>query len=424
MKIKISIILILAIILFVVATPAELAPIELYPQPEIFLWPIRSIDTMKQSRDRAREKLSDASFDETIQDQIRKIAATGASHVAIATPYDREFEPFLKRWIRIARENGLSVWFRGNWSGWEQWFSYPPIDQAIHLTMTKSFIINNPDLFEDGDIFEPCPECENGALGDPRFTNQVQEYKEFLILLNQSARAAFNEIEKNVITGIYAMNGDVANLIMDQETTKNLEGKISIDHYVKSTERLKKDIISLSDKGSGQVILSEFGAPIPDIHGELSDGEQAVWIRQGLDAAASSMRVIGLNYWVGFGGSTELWDSDGNPSSAVKVMTDYFKPQSIYGVITDELNQPIASATVGTSYQEFITGDSGYYQLPWIQSGNTFLIVKAKGYWSKKIALDEQPNAQQNISLSRKIPSLKVGASKLFYSFKSILSPA
>src|SRR3989344_6298983 len=86
---------------------------------------ITSIDTMKYSRDVAREKLNSSSFDEVIDKQVSEISATGATHIAIGTPYDDEFLPFLKRWVVAARKYNLKVWFRGNLSGWEEWFGYP-----------------------------------------------------------------------------------------------------------------------------------------------------------------------------------------------------------------------------------------------------------------------------------------------------------
>ena len=135
---------------------------------------VQSIDTMKYSRDTAREKLKDVKFDEVIDAQIKNIAATGATHVSLGTPYDEEFLPFLKRWVAAARKYGLKVWFRGNWSGWENWFDYPKFkDGKVHSEKTKKFILENSNLFEDGDVFTACPECENGGPGDPRITKKL-----------------------------------------------------------------------------------------------------------------------------------------------------------------------------------------------------------------------------------------------------------
>src|SRR3989344_8216148 len=116
-------------------------------------WEVTSIDTMKYSRDVAREKLGDLSFDRVIEEQIKNIAGTGATHVAIGTPYDSEFLPYLKRWVNTARKYSLKVWFRGNWSGWEGWFEYSKITRAEHIKKTKEFISKHQDIFEDGDVF-------------------------------------------------------------------------------------------------------------------------------------------------------------------------------------------------------------------------------------------------------------------------------
>ena len=50
------------------------------------LWEVRSVDTVKYSRDVAREKENDPSYDEVINLQVKNIANLGATHVAIGTP--------------------------------------------------------------------------------------------------------------------------------------------------------------------------------------------------------------------------------------------------------------------------------------------------------------------------------------------------
>ena len=121
-------------------------------------WEIQSIDTVKYSRDVAREKAKDFSYDEIIDNQVRLIAETGATHVAIGTPYDSEFVPFLSRWVKAARKYNLNVWFRGNLSGWEGWFGYKKITRAEHIQKIREFILGNGGLFAEGDIFSSCPE--------------------------------------------------------------------------------------------------------------------------------------------------------------------------------------------------------------------------------------------------------------------------
>ena len=262
---------------------------------------VQSIDTMKFSRDVAREKLKDLSYDQEIQTQVKNIANTGATHVAIATPYDEEFLPFLKRWVKAARDSELNVWFRGNFSGWEKWFDYPKISRDEHTAKTKEFILKNPDLFEDGDIFSSCPECENGGPGDPRMKGDAEGFKRFIIAEYQAAKDSFQSIGKQVSANYYSMNGDVARLIMDEETTKGLDGIVTIDHYVSTTEKLLQDIKDYAQRSGGKVVLGEFGAPIPDIHGKMSEDDQARWIDQAMIELVSLPDVAGVNYWTNRG---------------------------------------------------------------------------------------------------------------------------
>ncbi|MBP9702933.1 hypothetical protein KBD69_04550 [Candidatus Woesebacteria bacterium] len=295
------------------------------PRPSpVPYWSVRSIDTMKYSRDIAREKEDDSSFDEAIERQVADIAGTGASHVAIATPYDPEFVPFLTRWVDAAREHNLKVWFRGNASGWERWFGYKRISRDEHKQVILEFIKNNGSLFASGDIFTPCPECENGGEGDPRMVGGVEGYRQFLIDEYNASRDAFRSIGKNVEVGYYSMNFDVAKLVMDKPTTAALGGVVAIDHYVRSHDKLRRDLIEIAESSGGKIYLGEWGAPIPDIHGKISGDEQAAWINDALEVFKADKNVIGLNYWVNVGGSTEIWNSRGVATPAVPVITEYY----------------------------------------------------------------------------------------------------
>jgi len=269
---------------------------------------IRSIDTVKYSRDIAREKEEDQSFDAVITRQVVDIAATGATHIAIGTPYDSEFIPFLRRWVLEARKNNLKVWFRGNFSGWEGWFGYPKINRETHTRLTGEFILNNADLFEDSDIFTPCPECENGG-GDPRRIGD---------------KDAFSKNNKKVLAGFFSMNGDVASLVMDKDTTTALGGIVVVDHYVKDVDTLIKDIREYAQNTGGKVVLGEFGVPIPDIHGNMSEDEQNEWLKDAFEKFQQTPELIGVNYWVSVGGSTQLWNGDGVAKKAVETIKKYY----------------------------------------------------------------------------------------------------
>lgn len=287
-------------------------------------WKFQSIDTMKNSRDLAREELHDPNFSKEVDRQIADIAATGATHVAIGTPYDDEFLPVIKLWSRTARSHGLKVWFRGNWSGWEQWFGYPKIDRQTHIENTRQFILNNSNLFEDGDIFTSCPECENGEKLELSNNFAVTEYRKFLIQEYQVTKEAFRLIDKDVTANYYSMNADVARKVMDRETTNALDGVVAIDHYVNAPEQFAEDIREIAELSGGQIVLGEIGAPIPDIHGPMNEEAQAEWLAESLRLVAEMPEVEGLNYWVNLGGTTALWHQNKTPKPAVKVLTEYY----------------------------------------------------------------------------------------------------
>jgi hypothetical protein len=268
--------------------------------------------------------LQKPSFDAAIDMQVKNIAKTHAKYVAIATPYDDEFLPILKRWVKAARKYKLHVWYRGNFSGWEGWFGYAHITRATHKQKLEQFITQNPDLFQNGDIFTPCPECENGGAGDPRQTGDVSGFRAFMIDEYTLTQQLFTKMHKTVHSNLASMNYDVANLVMDKKTTAAMGGIVTVDHYVSSAEKLALDLDMLAQKTGGKVVLGEFGAPIPDLHGSMTPDEQADWVHLVLSKVTQSYAVVGVNYWVNVGGSTQIWDANGTPSPAVDVITAIF----------------------------------------------------------------------------------------------------
>ena len=290
------------------------------------VWSVKSVDTMKYSRDLALSKLNDPTFDKTIDLQVRVIKETGATHVAIGTPYDERFLPYLRRWVQTARKYGLNVWFRGNFAGWEGWFgSKRNLTREEHLNLTRQFIQKHGGLFQNGDIFTSCTECENGGPGDPRYQTDVGGFRNFLIQEYNITQEEFSKIGKKVATNLFSMNYDVAKLVMDGPTVAALGNLIVIDHYVKTPEQLAGDIRFLANKTGAKIILGEFGAPIPDIHGSLTETQQAEWVEKALNLISIQPEVVGLNYWTSFGGTTSIFNTNNTPKLAAKVLERYFK---------------------------------------------------------------------------------------------------
>ncbi len=370
------------------------------PQPQLAFWELRAIDTMKYSRDIARGEGKSPSFDAVIRQQVGNIAATGATHVVIATPYDEEFIPFMKRWLSIARQHGLNVWFRGNWSGWEKWFGYAQIDRAAHIAKTRRFILEHSDLFVDGDIFTACPECENGGPGDPRMNGDVAGHRKFLIDEHDAMEEAFSAIGKEVTVNYNSMNGDVAWLVMNRDTTEALGGVVTIDHYVPTVDGLVEYIDRVSERSGGKVVLGEIGAPVPDIHGNFSPERQAAWVEELMTKLARVPNLIGLNYWTSVGGTTELWMPDGTARQAVQTLTNFYDPHIVFGVVRDELGRPIVDATVSDGFVSTQTDWRGYFELLDRERDEFALAASAEGYTTKTL-LAAPSNEQVIIVLSR-----------------------
>lgn len=368
-------------------------------------WEFQAIDTMKQSRDRSREFLGKTQeLDLMAHRQVAEIAATGATHVAIATPYDEEFIPILKIWVAAARTHNLKVWFRGNWSGWEGWFNYPRISREEHLEKSVIFVKEHPELFEDGDYFTACPECENGGPGDPRRTGDVTGHRQFLIDEHTALVEAFREIGKDVNTGLNSMNGDVARLIMDKPTTKALGEIVAVDHYVRTPEQLNRDVSEFARLSGGKVILGEWGAPIPDIHGSMSESQQAAWIKKALQLLQNNTDLIGLSYWTHIGGSTAIWNDAGQPRTAVKELGGFYKPQVISGIIKNSLDEPITTAHIVSTKHKAETSDMGHFLIPYIDPAEA-VTISAPGYPSKTLTMQDLAN-QPTVVFNPERPSL------------------
>lgn len=355
-------------------------------------WPFQSIDTMKYSRDLSREKLSDPTFDLVIDEQVKNIAETGATHIAIATPYDDEFLPILTRWVKAARRYNLNVWFRGNFSGWEKWFDYEGISREEHIAQTKRFIENNASLFENGDVFSACPECENGGPGDPRNNGDVAGHRKFLIDEYAVTKQAFKKINRAVESNYNSMNGDVARLIMDKETTKKLDGLVVIDHYVPTVSKMKKDLEEISSQSGGKIVLGEFGAPIPDLNGDMTEEEQEIWLKDTLHSFIQTNTVVGVNYWVNIGGSTQLWNEDGTQRKAVKTLSTYFLPTLTTVIIENPLGQKITNAQILIDGRTYSANANAQISIPKVLLPSENVTIQAKGYTSKTGSLDT--NAQ------------------------------
>ncbi len=377
-----SIILAIAatIALLYAPTPTFAAPLPTPPAGQ--LWHYQCIDTMKVSRDAAREFLSKPEYATTfIVKEVAEIKSLGATCIAIDTPYDEEFVPLIAKWVSASRQQGLNVWFRGNFSGWEAWFNYPKLKNgAEHSAKLSEFITKHADLFADGDILSPAPEAENGILGNPwRTEASKQQLRDFVWQSSDACQRAIAGINKKVHCGWFSANGDVARDIYNHDLLQKAGAVTVIDHYVSSSSRMGRDLDTYASKQGLPIMIGEFGAPILDINGPMSESQQAQFVGELFrQFYTHKSTVIGVNYWVLRGGSTSILNDDGSERQVANVIRDYFMPGQITGRVEDGLGKAMKGATISTGdgVTQVTTNDKGEYSISAPAGGLDISITK------------------------------------------------
>lgn len=350
----------------------------------------KSIDIMQWSRDRFREwQDSGQPTREQIKAVVKAAKSMNPTHIAIGTPYDKEFNEYLKIWVEEIRKQGLKVWFRGNFAGWEGWYDYPvDVTEEKHLVMTKEFILKNGSLFEDGDSFTSCPECENGAGGDPRFTGNYGQHNAFLQAQQQVMKEAFKTINKRVFTNWQSMNGDIALQILDPVTVESLGGVITLDHYV-SPQRMDRDLSVLADKFPGaKVFIGEYGAELV-AHGSVEQQEEILQqMFEVLDKHKD--QVIGFNYWSINRSSTALIDDEFQVNLAGKFLAKKYGFETVEGRVVNDKGNPLANVAIHTLHDQVSSDSDGAFQIK--SKINDAILFVSSGCFRKYVVLDNIPS--------------------------------
>lgn len=348
------------------------------------IFPHTCIDTMKVSRDRARELINSPQAASIIKQHIDTIASLGATCVAIGTPYDEEFQPYMKMWITEARKAGLTVWFRGNWSSWEGWFSYPKnMTPEQHVQKTAEFIQNHPDLFLDGDIFSANVEPENGGPFHP-FNSQEKRIglQKYLQAEQIAVKNAFSSINKKVTTNWISLSGGVARGMLDQQTVDALDGIVTLDHYVASPEGMREYIDLFHEPFGATIVFGEFGAPIPDINGVMDEKEQATFMDSVLwELFLERKKIGGVNYWTLTESSTALLDNNNVKREVAAVLRKYYVPGEVIIQVRDNHGRPLENVIITVRDNDAIerTDKAGKASVIMPQGTYTLTMTTTKG---------------------------------------------
>jgi hypothetical protein len=305
----------------------------------------RGVDLMKYTKDTMANQPSDAAIENIVSTVISSINPT---HVSISTPLDstsaypntpapRTSEAFTLKWTNAIHSKGKKVLFRGTFSGIEGIYSFPKLDGADRLPAgTKEsaitdgdatwlgkiykYIISNPALFADGDVWAILPERTEGIFQDstsflPHDGAGIQSnYVNFFIDLKAVSDMAFTKIGKKVVTGLTANNyTEIASTWLPGALFEN-SGMLVIDHYAPTPEGMEADIRKIYNMHRKPVFLQEWGdywnAGMPlDQRLAYLNSMYAVWQR-----LINEKILVGFNYWGAWPGDLEgiLVDSGNN----------------------------------------------------------------------------------------------------------------
>jgi len=192
----------------------------------------------------------------------------------------------------------------------------------------------------------------------------IPAHQAFLVQEYLAVKDLFKKLNKDVKANMFSMNYDIALKVMDPVTTAKLDGVVVIDHYVDTPDTLANDIVALANYSKGKIILGEWGAPIPDIHGNMSEQDQSDWVEKALGRLAYVDQLIGLSYWTNIGGTTSLWNDKIEPKKAVTVLTSYYNPKAITLKIKSDLGLDVKNVKVNLLGKIFTSANNGDILIP------------------------------------------------------------
>lgn len=309
-----------------------------YRQPDLPTtnsgWKFNSIDEQVVTKSDAWNQ--DATKRNLEFDELKTVS--GITHVAIAVPYENLTK--YTNYVTGARAKGLKVYHRSHWNSWEGDNSIPAgLSRQDYLEDTYRFIVANPTLFAEGDLFGMCVE-PNNANDNGNYTFRTPEnsggsftiskFNEFCKDQVKYANAAFTAIglERKIYTfpispsvsllnlggqSWTATSGDAGGL-GNSDFITYFGGYCSIDHYEADAIRdgnayytaYNNDLDKWALGFPGcQLFIGELGYHTTT---SVQDGEQLGVFDRCLTSLRSKTFIIGFNAWVHMASSTaSLW---------------------------------------------------------------------------------------------------------------------
>ncbi len=277
---------------------------------------LASVDTMKVSRDTETRPLSQ----QEIMQIVKMTASLHTNYITVDT--DWEYPAYMQEWITAIRVTGNHIWFRGHPNQWENSNGAEGLmTPGMYEETEQQFILAHPNFFQPGDIFDPCSEPEDGHYWEARYGTQwtsnapnvaTHAFNLFLRGTTDVANAAFQQLGINgVITTVHSTNSFFASQPGELEAATVAQfGYLTVDSY---PEQSTTDAQTAVYARVSELQRIEQLWHVPIIIGEMGysnnvqvdDQTQQRVLTAELAAIVQLPYVIGVNYWVGPGSSTD-----------------------------------------------------------------------------------------------------------------------
>lgn len=278
-----------------------------------------------------------------------------------------------------------------------------------YLTAEHNFITSNSTLFQQGDIFDPCAEPENGLYWQSIYGSNwgwqpaapntaTNDFNSFIVNTTNTADAAFSQIGvTGVITTIHSTNEWFAVNPALYASTVTAMGHVTIDTY---PDEGTTDPTTAANDWLAQLNAVESYRNVPVVIGEIgydnstqvSDSVQHNVISAELAAIQNLTFIQGLNYWAGvggpgYGGYTNIFTgTTGNWSArpAANDLANYFSTMLTPSPTPTPLPVPSINTQPTVSYSSTInvsgTKDSSITTI-FINDSSAGITYPDSGHW-------------------------------------------
>lgn len=310
------------------------------PTPTPTPWDVRSVDAMKVTKDVICAQKSDSFIDSWLDRAVE----LGATYVAISQPYDNpncgNSVNYTRKWVQKIRAHGLKVWHRHMPLAMEGIYSTTKKNDDFYYDLISSYIINNPDLFEEGDIFTPKPEPQTDGISGVTYCASIcmwsgaREFNNWIRGAMLVSELSFDKIglgNGQVKIGYFGFDGFIVWGDNNPDwlgksflTTKTVQrmGNITIDQYPQGGATMAQDLAELHAQWPNvDIYIGEWGTIT-----STNEAQQAAQIETTFNTFKNDPLIKGVNYWhLGTGGHESLIESDFTRRQGFYTLQGYYQ---------------------------------------------------------------------------------------------------